>query len=170
LDEQVWRILGDYIYARTGQNPNPIVAVPYAYGYTMQGGYTPPSEQYQGYYSTGYAPQSADAPPPPMATPAEITNPEWPALDATTPKGVTSWFEVDSTQPTFSSGFTKMATWQKAIEDGRIVDEEISAQSQLVERLREEAKNQLNEEQKAKVTEIIAAMERLEQMQQAAVN
>jgi hypothetical protein len=167
LDEQVWRVLADYIYSRTGQNPNPIVAVPYAYGYTVPGGYTPPAEQqYQGYYSTGYAPQTAD-----FSTAPVPANPaEWPAAtSATTSNGnVTSWFEIDNTIPAFSIGFTKLATWQKAIEDDKILDEEIEGQARLVESLREESKNLLDESQKTKVIEIIAIMERLEQMQQNA--
>jgi hypothetical protein len=163
LDEQVWRLLADHIFSRTGQNPNPVVAVPYGYGYSSVGGYSPPpDQQYQGYYSSGYGPQTADYAPP--------TSAGWPTANQLAPAQKLSWFEADSAQPIFSNGFTKMSTWQRAMADGKIVNDEVNEQSGIVDKLYREAESKLELDQKIKFSEVITAMERLEQMQQSEVN
>lgn len=68
-------------------------------------------------------------------------------------------------EPIFDQQIGRMASWQSAMADGKIVDEEVKEQTERVENLRKSVEENLDTNQKIKLAEVVAAMEKLEEAQ-----
>lgn len=151
LNNRVWEFLDGYIFQRTGQYANAQTAVPYYNGMPGYNSNVPPPQD--AYYPSVYYPQpggSSGFPPPP----GQPSKP--------------SWFDAQTMQPVFSQQIERMASWQQAIADGKIVDEEVKEQTEKVEKMRKYVEDTLDADQKLKLAEVLAAMDRLEAAQIAA--
>ncbi len=146
LANKVWEFLQGYVYQRTGQPANFQIALPY---YVGTPGYQPNVPPPAGSYNptTNYAPTMSTGFPPVGSQPAP-----------TTP----SWFSQTTMQPIFDQQIGKMMSWQRAMEDGKVTDEEIKEQAAQVEKLRQSVEQDLDTSQRIKFAEVIAAMENLE--------
>ncbi len=149
LTNQVWGFLDSHIYSRTGKSAQWSLAVP---SYMGQPGYNPnvPPPPGNYYPSASYAP-SAMSGFPPVNTTATQTAPQNP-----------SWLDSRTMQPIFDQQIGRMASWQQAIADGKIVDEEIADQTKRVEELRRKVEENLDVSQRIKLAEVVVAMEKLE--------
>lgn len=153
LNQRVWEVLDGYIYQRTGRYGNSRVAEPYYNGMPGYGPNVPPPPN--AYYPSAYTGQGSGFPAPPPTQAA--------------PQGKqASWFNTGSMQPIFSQQIQRMASWQQAMADGKIVDAEVKEQTERVDTMRKHLEDTLDADQKIKLAETIAAMERLEAAQIAA--
>lgn len=121
LSNRVWDFLSGYIYNRTGQPVTGFPAVPY---YNNTPGFNPNSDPASDRYypSTNYAPSgmSGFPPAPKYAPPANYPPPASASTEATQ-----SWFDMTTMQPIFDQQIGRMASWQQAMADGKIVTEEV---------------------------------------------
>jgi hypothetical protein len=154
LGNRVWDFLNGYIYNRTGQPANSVIAVPYYNGVPNYNPNIPPPPGVY-YPSANYTSSVRDGFPPADARPS---------AGATRPTGSQdrSWFDPITMEPIFDQQIGRMASWQKAMEDGKIVDEEVQEQTEKVEKLRQSVEEKLDTNQKIKLAEVIASLEKLE--------
>jgi len=155
LNSRVWDVIDGYVYNRTGQSANPILAVPY---YNQRPSYNPTMPPPPGTYNptTNYPPDVSGFPPPSVTPNASVgvSRPEGPQDR--------SWFDMTTMQPVFDQQIGRMASWQGAMADGKIVDEELKEQTEKVERLRQQVEETLSTEQRIKLAEVLGAMQKLE--------
>ena len=153
LGNKVWEFLNGYVYNRTGKPANSVFAVPY---YAGVPGYAPTTPPPPGvYYPTAsYAPSAMSGFPPTAPAPVGDVRSSGPQDR--------SWFETNTMEPVFDQQIGRMASWQKAMADGKIVDEEVQEQTERVEELRKSVEEKLDTDQKIKLAEVVAAMEKLE--------
>lgn len=156
LNNRVWEFLNGYIFNRTGKPANSVTAVPY---YTGVPGYNPNVPPPPGAYypAASYAPTGMGGFPPVTTGEARPTG----SQDG-------SWFDPATMQPIFDQQIGRMASWQQAMADGKIVDEEVKEQTEKVDRLRQQVEEKLSTEQRIKFAEVVSTMERLETLQKAA--
>jgi len=153
LNGRVWQFLDGYIFQRTGQYANARAAVPYYNGMPGYGPNVPPPPD--AYYPSAFYPQpggNTGFPPPPVQP-------------LTQPRTMPSWFDTQTMQPVFSQQIQRMASWQQAIADGKIAEEEVKEQTGKVEMIRKHVEDTLEADQRLKLAEVLAAMEKLEAAQ-----
>jgi hypothetical protein len=155
LDDKVWSFLEGYVLNRTGKPANPIIAVPQ---YAGMPGYNPNTPPQPGTYypSASYTPSAMSGFPPPPPGGFSTVGESRPG--ATTDR---SWFDTTTMQPIFDQQIGRMASWQSAMADGKIVDEEVREQTEKVEKMRASLEERLSTEQRIKLAEVITAMERV---------
>lgn len=153
LNYKVWNFIEGYIFQRSGRPTQGNPAVPYYNGMPDYSSSTPPPSN--NYY---HYPPSGGFPTPPTAS-------------QTAPYPVpfrASWFDTQTMQPVFSQQIDRMASWQTAMADGKIVDAEVKEQTEKVDKQRKWVEDTLNYDQRLKLAEVLAAMDRLEAAQIAA--
>jgi hypothetical protein len=80
-----------------------------------------------------------------------------------------SWFDQEKGGLHLADYFQRMASWQQAMEDGKITPEEIRDQSNRVIALLKEAEPLVNETERQLVTETLYEMAVLQAMQASAI-
>lgn len=154
LNNKVWGFIESYIFQRSGRPTHGTSAIPYYSGMPGYPSTTPPPPD--NYYPSAYYPPANTSPgggfppPPPAGYPA----PSRPG-----------WFDTQTMQPVFSRQIERMASWQQAMADGKIVDAEVKEQTEKVEKQRKWVEETLDYDQRLKLAEVLAAMDRLEAAQ-----